>query len=86
MADATPKADSGSEDDRRCTTALHALAGGKLGKWEGLTSQCTRAHAEKALGPSKGEDSMGDLGGTPTPYRTYPATATAPEGIQVWFC
>ncbi len=28
---------------------------------------------------------MGDLEGTPTPYRTYPATTAALEGIMVWF-
>jgi len=85
MADATPQPDTATDEDRRCVATLTGLAQGKLGTWHALTAGCSRAHAEKALGPSKGDDSMGDLGGTPTPYRSYPATAAAPEGIRVWF-
>jgi hypothetical protein len=84
MADAAPK--PGTTDDHpRCVAALRALADGKLANWQGLTARCARADAETALGPATGDDQVGDLGGTPTPYRSYPATAGAPEGILVWF-
>jgi len=85
MAEATPKPATTSSDDNRCVAALHGLAGGKLAQWQSLTTHCSLAHAEQAVGPSGGDVGTGDLGGVPTPFRTYPATAAAPEGITVWF-
>jgi hypothetical protein len=84
MADAAPKPAAVTDNDR-CVTALRQLAEGKLGRWRSLTAHCSRAHAEKALGPATGEDRVDGFAGLDTPYRTYPATAAAPEGIVVWF-
>lgn len=85
MAEATPKPAAAASDDNRCVAALQALAAGKLAKWQSLTTHCGLSHAEQAIGPSTGDAGTGDLGGVPTPFRTYPATAAAPEGITVWF-
>jgi hypothetical protein len=67
-----------------CTAALRALASGDYAPWHGLTDDCTTAHAVAAFGHQEGTDRTGDLGGSPTRYRIYPATAAAPHGIYVW--
>jgi hypothetical protein len=67
-----------------CTAALRALANGDYTKWHGLTDDCTTAEAVAAFGAQEGADRTGDLGGSPTRYRIYPATAAAPHGIYVW--
>jgi hypothetical protein len=69
---------------RDCTTALRALAHGNFTLWRGLTDDCTTAAAVAALGPQNGADRTGDLGGSPTRYRIYPATTAAPHGVYVW--
>ena len=83
--DTDPNPGVATDDDGRCVAAPTALAHGELVKWPGLGPQCSLAHAQKALGPSRGNENQGDLGVTSTPYRTYPATTAAPEGVIVWF-
>ena len=74
------------DDEARCVTALRAFGSGRLSEWLGLPEGCTRAHVERALGPSEpGPDGAGRLGGSPTAYRTYPPTDFAPYGVMVWF-
>jgi hypothetical protein len=57
---------------------LRALANGDYTKWHGLTDDCTTAEAVAAFGAQDGADRTGDLGGSPTRYWIYPATAAAP--------
>jgi hypothetical protein len=67
-----------------CAAALRALAHGDYTQWHGLTDDCTTAEAVAAFGPQDGADRAGDLGGSPTRYRIYPATAAAPHGVYAW--
>lgn len=66
-----------------CATALRALATGDYGGWSGLAADCTTDDAEAALGAG-GADQTGFPGGSPTRYRTHPASAGAPFGLQVY--
>ena len=76
---------SGSQSDA-AVTALRAFSRGDLGAWWGLPSDCTRADAEAALGPSEPpEDIGGVLAGGPCVYRAYAPGAGTPLGVAVWF-
>ena len=67
-----------------CTVVLAALVRGDYTPWRGLTDACTTANAVAAFGHQEGPDRSGDLGGSPTRYRIYPATKAAPHGVYVW--
>jgi len=66
-----------------CVDALRALAAGDYRGWRGLPTGCTVADAERALGAG-GPPQTGFPGGSPTRYRTYPGSAGAPAGLQVY--
>lgn len=67
-----------------CASALRGLATGDYAAWHGLTDACTTADAVAALGPHDGVDRTGFPGGSPTRYRTYPVSAGAPQGLNVY--
>ena len=72
--------------DRSCVDQLRALARGDYTPWRGLTGDCTRATVAAALGELPGAvDQAGRLGGSPTVYRSYPASDGAPNGLLVWY-
>jgi hypothetical protein len=67
-----------------CASALHDLAWGDFSAWHGLSDACTTDDAVAALGHYIGGDRAGNLGGSPTRYRIYPATRVSPHGVYVW--
>ena len=78
LAAASPDAAAAS-----CVAALGALAAGDYRGWRGLPVGCTIADADRALGAA-GPPQTGFPGGSPTRYRTYPPSAGAPAGLQVY--
>jgi hypothetical protein len=62
---------------------LRALAAGDYRGWRGVPAACTIADADRALGAA-GPPQTGFPGGSPTRYRTYPPSAGAPAGLQVY--
>lgn len=66
-----------------CLTALRGLAAGDYREYRGLAATCTIADADRALGAA-GPPQTGFPGGSPTRYRTYPPSAGAPAGLQVY--
>lgn len=68
-----------------CVEPLKKLARGDYTAWYGL-SNCARTDVTAALGASQGDvDHYGNLGGTPTVYRSYTNTAASPYGAYVWY-
>ena len=88
-ADAAPDAAStaaaspDAADPASCLTALRGLAAGDYREYRGLAATCTIADADRALGAA-GPTATGFPGGSPTRYRTYPPSAGAPAGLQVY--
>lgn len=67
-----------------CASALRDLAAGDYHAWHGLSEQCTTADATAGLGNHDGAERTGFPGGSPTRYRHYPASAGAPQGLDVY--
>lgn len=69
-----------------CVAELEALRDGHFVGWSGLCHECSRQHAESALGPSGiGPDGTGRLAGSYVAFRDYPPQPVAPVGCTVWF-
>jgi hypothetical protein len=66
-----------------CVAVLRALAAGDYRGWRGVPAACTIADADRALGAA-GPPQTGFPGGSPTRYRTYPPSAGAPAGLQIY--
>ena len=64
--------------------ALQDLAGGRLSGWHGLPEHCSLDDTDTAFGPGEPVDHGGTLAGAPAVFRRYPATPTAPGGLNVW--
>lgn len=80
---ALPAASVDAADPANCLTALRGLAAGDYREYRGLAATCTIADADRALGAA-GPTATGFPGGSPTRYRTYPPSAGAPAGLQVY--
>lgn len=69
-----------------CVEPLKKLASGDFTIWHGLGTACSRVDVTKALGESKNDvDLYGNIGGSPTIYRIYPAVSASPHDAIVWY-